>query len=195
MNTAERAEASRVEGLAQGVGFRPAVQRIAVEHRLRGSVCNEGSSTQIVVAGAPECIDDFVHQPRTSMAAFAMRGDCRREYDDPADRRFHAQPIACPQCGPRLRCRPDAADPLRSGRSTINALRASRITAIKGIGGYHPACDATDEAVVLLRRRAATLRRLGIRTGGGSWRRTGSSTSEGCRWLSSSNVTRLDAAQ
>jgi hydrogenase maturation protein HypF len=90
---------------------------------------------------------------RTSMAEFAMCAACRLEYDDPGDRRFHAQPNACPDCGPQLRAEPDDArhDALQSA---VAWLREGRIVAIKGIGGYHLACDAASEtAVARLRRR------------------------------------------
>jgi hydrogenase maturation protein HypF len=96
-------------------------------------------------------------RPHTSMAAFAMCPDCRREYDDPADRRFHAQPNACPECGPRLALR-DAEggllivdDPIAE---TLARLRRGEIVAVKGLGGYHLACDAANaEAVARLRSR------------------------------------------
>ena len=79
------------------------------------------------------------------MAAFPMCADCRREYEDPADRRFHAEPIACPSCGPRL------SMPLEEAASL---LRAGAILAVKGLGGYHLACDAaSEEAVARLRAR------------------------------------------
>ncbi|WP_174189844.1 carbamoyltransferase HypF [Nocardia barduliensis] len=89
---------------------------------------------------------------RTSMADFAMCDRCAREYADPADRRFHAQPIACPDCGPVLAYTgPGAGDPLTAARAL---LCAGGILAVKGIGGYHLACDATNEpAVAELRRR------------------------------------------
>ncbi len=89
---------------------------------------------------------------QTSMADFPMCARCAREYRDPADRRFHAQPIACPDCGPTLSYRgPGSGDPLPDAR---NLLREGGILAIKGIGGYHLACDAADEdAVARLRRR------------------------------------------
>src|SRR5207237_2888521 len=84
-------------------------------------------------------------RPNTTMAGFPMCADCRREYEDPADRRFHAEPIACPVCGPRL------SPPLEEA---VAALVAGRIVAVKGLGGYHLACNAADEeAVARLRAR------------------------------------------
>lgn len=89
---------------------------------------------------------------RTSMAGFPMCARCAREYADPADRRFHAQPIACPDCGPRLSYTgPGDGDPVTAAREL---LRDGGILAVKGIGGYHLACDAGNEAAVAeLRRR------------------------------------------
>ncbi|MBH0780830.1 carbamoyltransferase HypF [Nocardia bovistercoris] len=89
---------------------------------------------------------------RTSMADFPMCERCAAEYADPSDRRFHAQPICCPDCGPRLSYTgPGAGAPLTAAR---DLLRAGGILAVKGIGGYHLACDATDEsAVARLRAR------------------------------------------
>ncbi|MGZ4109601.1 MAG: carbamoyltransferase HypF, partial [Actinomycetota bacterium] len=93
---------------------------------------------------------------RTSMRDFPMCPACEAEYTDPSNRRFHAEPIACPACGPRLtlvdaRGRPLRGDPLEeAGR----LLLTGRIVAIKGLGGFHLACDATDEdAVAELRCR------------------------------------------
>lgn len=93
----------------------------------------------------------------TTMAEFEMCADCAREYHDPADRRFHAQPICCPGCGPTLRYRDRAGREL-AGESGLRAarrmLRAGKIVAVKGIGGYHLACDATGpRAVTTLRAR------------------------------------------
>jgi hydrogenase maturation protein HypF len=88
---------------------------------------------------------------RTTMASFALCSDCRREYEDPANRRFHAQPIACPRCGPRLRLLDgngveiQCNDPIRS---FAEAIRAGKIGALKGLGGFHLACDATRAASV-----------------------------------------------
>ncbi|MEU0433098.1 carbamoyltransferase HypF [Streptomyces sp. NPDC006290] len=95
----------------------------------------------------------------TTMAGFPMCADCAREYADPADRRFHAQPIACPACGPRLTLRTGPDDPgeLRDGQALAEARRLlaeGAVVAVKGIGGYHLACDAGDPAAVrTLRKR------------------------------------------
>ncbi|NUR00560.1 MAG: carbamoyltransferase HypF [Streptomyces sp.] len=96
----------------------------------------------------------------TTMAGFPMCPACAREYGDPADRRFHAQPVACPECGPRLRLVPAAGSgirPARDGDALVAArslLAAGRVLAVKGLGGYHLACDATDaRAVDTLRAR------------------------------------------
>ncbi|OUD05128.1 carbamoyltransferase HypF [Streptomyces swartbergensis] len=98
----------------------------------------------------------------TTMAGFPMCADCAREYGDPLDRRFHAQPVACPRCGPRLRLLPTPGSDVRPARdadalATARALLAAgRIVAVKGLGGYHLACDATDaRAVETLRTRKA----------------------------------------
>jgi hydrogenase maturation protein HypF len=91
-------------------------------------------------------------RPRTTMAGFEMCDDCRREYENPADRRFHAQPIACHACGPTVRLADrsgaslaDRGDALRAAAA---ALRGGRIVAVKGLGGFHLACRADDEAAV-----------------------------------------------
>ncbi|BCL24590.1 carbamoyltransferase HypF [Streptomyces tuirus] len=98
----------------------------------------------------------------TTMAGFPMCAACAREYGDPLDRRFHAQPVACPDCGPRLRLVPGAGSAVRPARdaealaSARALLAAGRIVAVKGLGGYHLACDATDARAVdtLLTRKA-----------------------------------------
>ena len=234
----------RVRGIVQGVGFRPAVYRLASERGLGGWVLNDAEGVLIELEGLPERIDDLLaalresppplaqvtsiecaeaaprgetvfgiapsaggektalispdmaicpdclrelldprdrrfrypfinctncgprysiimdipyDRPKTTMRAFAMCPPCRREYEDPADRRFHAQPNACPVCGPRLtlvdaRGGPVACDdPVRAARE---ALLAGRIVALKGLTGFHLACDArSDAAVRELRRR------------------------------------------
>lgn len=235
-----------IEGLVQGVGFRPFVYREAVRRGLHGHVRNVSAGVLIDVEGqadvlreftrhirtspplhaaissvrsesAPPCAytsfvieesadeaenatlvsndiatcDDCVRElfdpadrrfgypflnctacgprftiqqgvpydrARTTMSGFAMCGTCRAEYENPEDRRFHAQPIACPECGPSLRATATDMAELASERTalalSVAELLAGRIVAIKGLGGYHLACDATSpEAVGTLRNR------------------------------------------
>lgn len=94
-----------------------------------------------IVSGLP------YDRARTSMAAFALCDECALEYHDPDNRRFHAQPNACPRCGPQLRAVPSEGKH-HALRSAVAWLRDDRIVAIKGIGGYHLACDARSEAAV-----------------------------------------------
>ncbi|HUK65400.1 MAG TPA: Sua5/YciO/YrdC/YwlC family protein, partial [Anaeromyxobacteraceae bacterium] len=95
---------------------------------------------------------------RTTMASFPMCADCQREYEDPANRRFHAEPNACPACGPRLTLVAREGDTLAVRDEALvlaaRALQEGAIVAVKGIGGYHLACDArSSEAVGRLRQR------------------------------------------
>jgi hydrogenase maturation protein HypF len=100
-------------------------------------------------------------RPKTTMAPFEMCPDCSREYHDPRDRRFHAQPNACPVCGPHLQLLDAKGDAVPSSdhgldpiEQTRALLTAGKIVAIKGLGGFHLACDAAnEEAVALLRGR------------------------------------------
>lgn len=239
-----------VDGVVQGVGFRPFIYGLAVRHRLTGWVLNSSSGVDIAVEGPPTALDSFQRaitaeapplaridrvtatllprdgepfttfsirhsatdagasliapdvatcpdclaeilnpadrryrypftnctncgprytiieampydRPMTTMRAFAMCPACQAEYDDPLNRRFHAQPNACPVCGPRLRLIAPADTPadLLAGcpddiARAAALLRAGYILAIKGLGGYHLACDATSaEAVARLRQR------------------------------------------
>jgi hydrogenase maturation protein HypF len=77
-------------------------------------------------------------RPRTTMKAWPMDEYCAGQYHDPLDRRFHAQPVACPQCGPRY----------TDIREAVDRLKCGAIVAMKGIGGYHLACDARNTAAV-----------------------------------------------
>ncbi|MEA2311885.1 MAG: hydrogenase maturation protein HypF [Solirubrobacteraceae bacterium] len=224
---------ARVEGVVQGVGFRPFAHRLAGELGLAGTVRNDARGVVVEVEGAPAAVAGFLARlasdapplavvervltedvapsgergfaivestaggrpdalvsadvatcadclrelfdpadrrfrypflnctncgPRftivrgvpydrslTTMAGFPMCAACRAEYDDPADRRFHAQPVACPACGPALRLAGARGDPLPA---VVAALRAGGVVAIKGLGGFHLACPAADEAAV-----------------------------------------------
>ena len=236
-------EEIRVRGIVQGVGFRPAVYRLACERGLAGVVLNDAQGVLIRIQGSNQQVTDFLQaltagapplsridaiercpgtQPvkagfhivashrgqtrtavspdaaacpaclaeindpadrryrypftncthcgprlsivhtvpydrdNTSMRAFTMCRDCAREYDDPADRRFHAQPNACPDCGPSLALLHADGSPAAGDGIGIAAklLRQGKIIAVKGIGGFHLACDATNtDAVALLRAR------------------------------------------
>jgi hydrogenase maturation protein HypF len=117
-------------------------------------------------------------RPQTTMAPFAMCPECAAEYHNPADRRFHAQPVACPACGPRLWLEDAGKTNEANGRMgreqlsigkirlqiesairrTRELLAEGRIVAVKGLGGYHLACDAANAAAVgELRRRKGRL--------------------------------------
>ncbi|HVW00669.1 MAG TPA: carbamoyltransferase HypF [Planctomycetaceae bacterium] len=235
--------AIQLEGIVQGVGFRPYVHHLATRLELTGFVRNETGSVLIEVEGHPSEVDRFLTQLlreppplariehvswsrqslqgdsafeikrsqvaaegpiyispdvatcpecrrelrdpsdrrygypflnctqcgprltiitgapydrlRTTMAGFEMCAECRAEYENPSDRRFHAQPIACARCGPRLSLhRADGSviatdDPLAA---FADALRQGGIGALKGLGGFHLACDARSNAAVSLLR-------------------------------------------
>ncbi len=234
-----------VEGVVQGVGFRPFVWRLATELALAGRVRNAAGRVEVEVAGTPAALDALARRLRTeapprarvehvtvlpldpgaaaqlpvvfeidesvsataldrlfppdiatcddclselfdptdrryrypftnctdcgpratiidelpydrsqtTMRPFRLCEDCEREYRDPADRRFHAEPVACPACGPQLTWRmtgaPSASATAEAAlTAAIGALCSGQIVAVKGLGGYHLACDATDETAV-----------------------------------------------
>ncbi len=130
-----------------------AEQRDPANRRYRHAFvnCTNCGPRFTIIAGLP------YDRANTTMAAFPMCADCAGEYGDPADRRFHAQPVCCPKCGPTMSYRDGRGRRiggevgLRYGRAL---LRGGGILAVKGIGGYHLACDAAnDDAVSELRRR------------------------------------------
>lgn len=93
---------------------------------------------------------------RTTMASFKMCPECLAEFRDPGNRRFEAQPNACPVCGPRLRLLDAQGNPVEGEAldAAVQLLKAGKILAVKGIGGYHLCCGALNEkAVRLLRER------------------------------------------
>ena len=92
-------------------------------------------------------------RPNTTMNSWLLDEYCDREYHDPGNRRFHAQPVACPQCGPKYALQVDGA--MCNDNVVVKAvelLRAGKIVAIKGLGGYHLACDARNRAAVAAMR-------------------------------------------
>ncbi len=128
--------------------FDPADRR----HRHPFITCTNCGPRFTIITGLP------YDRPATTMADFPMCAACAAEYADPTDRRFHAQPVCCPDCGPTLTFRAGStvappADPVAAARA---ALDAGLVVAVKGIGGYHLACDATSEpAVGTVRARKA----------------------------------------
>ncbi len=230
-----------VEGMVQGVGFRPFVHGLANALELRGSVRNAPAGVLVDVEGETDAIDRFLQRlttdspplaaihdvdvrgaplaaqrgftvaasatggarathippdiascdacvaelfdpadrrhrypfitcahcgprftivtdlpydrPRTTMASFPMCDACRAEYENPRDRRFHAQAIACWGCGPSLSLtvagsRETSATGEVAMSEAVTALRRGRIVAVKGLGGYHLACNASSSAAV-----------------------------------------------
>jgi len=238
-----------VRGIVQGVGFRPFVYGLAVEHSLKGWVYNTSEDVKIEVEGETKALRQFelelqtkapplahienitieyypprgyknfeirhsqalpgkyqlispdiatcqpclsellnpedrrYHHPftnctncgprftiiedmpydrsKTTMRRFQMCPQCQAEYDNPLDRRFHAQPNACPECGPQVELvdnQGNTVTPILSGLTPVAAasqfIKEGKIVAIKGLGGFLLACDATnDTAVKTLRQR------------------------------------------
>ena len=113
--------------------------------------CTDCGPRFTIVKGVP------YDRPQTTMADFRMCPLCQAEYDDPLNRRFHAQPNACPTCGPTAHLVPGTVPGTEGGDAIAQAaamLADGAILAVKGIGGYHLACDAaSEEAVGALRSR------------------------------------------
>ncbi|MBA2566341.1 MAG: carbamoyltransferase HypF [Thermoleophilaceae bacterium] len=121
-------------------------------HRYPFINCTNCGPRFTIVRGVP------YDRPLTTMAGFQMCRRCQGEYDDPANRRFHAQPNACADCGPSARLVDRVGQAVEGVDDAIaaaaDALRAGRILAVKGVGGFHLACRADDEpAVATLRAR------------------------------------------
>ncbi|MGO9649963.1 MAG: carbamoyltransferase HypF [Terriglobales bacterium] len=90
-------------------------------------------------------------RPNTTMNGWLLDDYCAQEYSNPDNRRFHAQPVACPACGPNYCLYPYDSTPGGSAgciRRAVEMLRAGKILAVKGLGGYHLACDARNPAAV-----------------------------------------------
>ena len=235
-----------INGIVQGVGFRPFIYNLALEFALKGWVCNSASGVDIEVTGDPSQIESFQNRiissapplaqidsmqsddialrefktfeiipsqdtdsdfipispdvaicrqcqeelfnptdrrfrypfinctncgprftiikeipydrPKTTMAEFTMCADCREEYENPQDRRFHAQPVACPVCGPQVWLELTPGERHSEKETAIQEARqmltAGKILAVKGLGGFHLVCDATNsDAIEKLRNR------------------------------------------
>jgi len=234
-----------VQGVVQGVGFRPFIYRLARVHNLTGWVRNTSGSVEIAVEGDEEALNKFLadleakappmahiekvtatfhasqgyaefeireslsqeekyqlvspdiatcedckgeifsaadrrfrypfanctncgprftiiedipyDRPKTTMRKFEMCPSCRQEYNDPLNRRFHAQPNACSGCGPSLEMVDGSGNPIKCDdviKAASELLKEGKILAVKGLGGFHLACDATNEgAINILRSR------------------------------------------
>ncbi|MEJ7876419.1 MAG: carbamoyltransferase HypF, partial [Solirubrobacterales bacterium] len=125
-------------------------------HRYPFINCTDCGPRFTIITGVP------YDRPLTTMVGFSMCAECQAEYDDPLDRRFHAQPNACPACGPLVSLVPGTSQNAHIGAGGVgdalqraaSMLAQGAIVAVKGIGGYHLACDAADEhAVSKLRAR------------------------------------------
>ena len=120
----------------------PAARR----HRYPFTNCTRCGPRYSIVTALP------YDRARTTMQRFPLCAACAAEYEDAGDRRFHAQPIACPACGPQLELRAADGRPLARGDSALQrasaALHAGRIVALKGVGGYQLLCGAGDDGAV-----------------------------------------------
>jgi len=229
-----------INGIVQGVGFRPFIYNLALDQNLKGWVRNSASGVNIEVSGSSDKIEKFLSEisisapplaqidsilsekiedrsfsdfkiitskdkatdfipvspdvatcsqckaelfnpqdrryrypfinctncgprftiirdipydrPKTTMSGFKMCADCQEEYENPLNRRFHAQPVACPVCGPQvwLELTPGevAAEKEDAIQIARQVLAEGKILAIKGLGGFHLACDATNPTAV-----------------------------------------------
>jgi hydrogenase maturation protein HypF len=107
--------------------------------------CTNCGPRLTIITGAP------YDRSNTTMASFEMCAACRAEYEDPANRRFHAQPVACPACGPWLELLDNQGKRLETSKPLedfLTRLRLGAIGALKGLGGFHLACDARNQAAV-----------------------------------------------
>jgi hydrogenase maturation protein HypF len=116
-------------------------------HRYPFTNCTNCGPRFTIIQGVP------YDRPLTTMSAFQMCDACLAEYEDPLDRRFHAQPNACPVCGPSLRLADPAGRSVAEGneealQAVALAFAEGKIVAVKGLGGFHLACRADDEAAV-----------------------------------------------
>ena len=130
--------------------FDPANRR----HRYPFITCTDCGPRYTVIEAMP------YDRVRTAMHTFPQCPACRREYTDPSDRRFHSETNSCADCGPRVWLTGPDGDPLEDGDGAIEAaarmLKSGEVVAIRGLGGYHLACDGTSEAAVQrLRTRKA----------------------------------------
>ena len=107
--------------------------------------CTNCGPRYTVILGLP------YDRPKTTMKAWPLDDYCGHEYHDPANRRFHAQPVACPECGPHYYLRLNG-ETLRGDdhviRQSVELLKQGKIVAVKGLGGYHLACDARNATSV-----------------------------------------------
>lgn len=237
-----------INGIVQGVGFRPFIYNLAIQNNLKGWVRNSASGVDIEITGTLSCQQAFQKQisesppplslidtievtdmpfrdfpdfsivssqdqksdfipispdvaicknciselfdpgnrrhrypfinctncgprfsiiqdipydrPKTSMAGFDMCEDCREEYENPLDRRFHAQPIACFACGPQVWLELVPGEKHKERHEAVQDARRmlamGKILAIKGLGGFHLACDASNPDAVKKLRKAKT---------------------------------------
>ena len=156
IRASEDAEAPTAIVLADGAPCADCLREIGDpadrRHRYPFTNCTHCGPRFTIVTGLP------YDRRRTTMRDFVMCPACRAEYEDPRDRRFHAQPNACPACGPRLRLFDASGATEAVGDAALRqagaAVRAGRIVAFKGLGGFLLLCTAADEdAVQRLRRR------------------------------------------